>query len=91
MAETGLPAQYSCWSSCEPHDLFVTCYETVDLVGKRLKGLAMLPLIARPGIDRRCALRDVSVTENNAHNMRRKPEIAEQCCHGAAEIVSVPA
>ena len=50
----------------------------------------MLPLITRPGIDRRCALRDVSVTKGNAHNMRRKTQIAEQCCHGTAEIVSVP-
>jgi hypothetical protein len=33
----------------------------------------------------------MSVTENDAHNMRRKPKIAEQCCHGAAEVVAGPA
>ena len=51
----------------------------------------MLTLVTRPGIDRRCTFGDMSVTENDAHNMRRKTKIAEQCRHGAAEIVSVPA
>ena len=71
-------------------DVRAAGYNSIDLICKRLESLAMLPLIARPGIDRRCALRDVSVTKNNAHNMRRKTQIAEQCCYGTAEIVSVP-
>ena len=51
----------------------------------------MLPLVTRPGIDRRCALSDVSVTKDDAYNMRRKTKIAEQCCDGTAQVVSVPA
>ena len=34
---------------------------------------------------------DVRMAKDDAHNVRRKTKIAEQCRHGTAEIVSVPA
>ena len=50
----------------------------------------MLTLVTRPSINRGCSVGDVRMAKDDAHNVRRKTKIAEQCRHGAAEIVSVP-
>jgi hypothetical protein len=74
----------------KPNNVVAAANESGDLVGKRLERLAMLPLVARPGIDRGRPVSDMSVTKDDAQHMGWKSNIAEQCRYRAAQVVSVP-
>ena len=74
---------------CQQNNI-VAGQEAIDLVGECLECIAVLPLVTRTGVDRGGTVGDVRVTENDTDDMWRKSNIAQQCCHGAAEVVSVP-
>jgi len=67
-------------TSCSPlrlksNDTILSANDPLDVIGKHLQSLAMLALIPGTSVNGSCALSNMGVTKDDAHNMRRNPKV----------------